>query len=273
LTSTDLQTFEFEAPFLNQRGEVIERRARSAQFFLQPIRGSTPLRMVQVSGGMFQMGSLRSFNLDETPQHYVQVAPFAMSDFLITQSQWQGLMGKLPQCRFHDPNLPLENVCWKDAMDFCRHLSQSSGRTYRLPSEAEWEFACRAGTNTPFSTGVTITTDYANYVGDHLFAEEPQGIYRHMVTPVQTFPPNSFGLYDLHGNLWEFCADRWHPDYTGAPFGSTMWEHGGEQGYCVARGGSWHETPSNCRSAVRLRVRENERDDFYGFRVATSLAG
>jgi formylglycine-generating enzyme required for sulfatase activity len=128
---------------------------------------------------------------------------------------------------------------------------------------------------TPFSSGETITTEYANYVGDHLFRDEPRGIYRHVPVAAGTLPPNPWGLYDMHGNLWEFCADRWHDDYSGAPFNGEAWElTGGSpagQDWRVARGGSWHEPPANCRSATRLRVLETERDDYYGFRLVVTL--
>jgi formylglycine-generating enzyme required for sulfatase activity len=180
-------------------------------------------------------------------------------------------MGKPSKGRFSGTNLPVENISWQEAEQFCRKLSKRTGHDYHLPSEAQWEYACRAGTSSPFNTGDTITTDYANYCGDHTYRDETRGVYRHGTTPVEQFPANPFGICDLHGNLWEFCSDRWHADYVGAPFDGTPWEWGGEAGYRIARGGSWHEPPGNCRSATRLRVSEKERDDFYGFRLALSL--
>jgi formylglycine-generating enzyme required for sulfatase activity len=168
--------------------------------------------------------------------------------------------------RFVGPALPVDRACWSDAMGFCTRLSLKTGRAYRLPSEAEWEYACRAGTATPFYFGSTLTTDLANYVGEHTYAAEPKGVYRHKTTPGGSFPPNAFGLSNMHGNLWEWCADSWHEDYSGAPLDGSAWVERGAQ-HRVVRGGSWHETPGHCRSAVRLKYDQRERDDFVGFRV------
>lgn len=177
-------------------------------------------------------------------------------------------MGKLPPVRFRGPNRPIEQIRWRDAEDFCKKLSKNSGLSLRLPSESEWEYACRGRTITPFSCGPTLTTDLANFVGEgYRFAQEPPGIYRHGTTDVGSFPPNAYGLYDMHGNLWEWCADVWHPDYVGGPTTHNAWQ-GTETEYRVARGGSWHEPPHHCRSATRLRVRALDREEFIGMRVA-----
>src|SRR5258708_2073132 len=141
-------------------------------------------------------------------------------------------------CRLAGEERPVENVAWGEAQDFCRRLARLSGRTYRLPSEAQWEYACRAGGSAPFHTGETLTTDLANYCGEHVFRAEPAGLYRHVTTPAGAFPPNDFGLYDMHGNLWEWCADTWHANYTGAPAGDAAWNNGGERAARVVRGGS-----------------------------------
>lgn len=267
-----LELFAFTTPLLNRSGETVETRACTARFFLERLDDAAPLKMIVLPDGIFQMGTLHYLpGSEESPQHMVQVNPFCLASFPVTQGQWRAVMGSLPLCRFHNPDLPIENVRWIDAQEFCRRLARQSGHDYRLPSEAEWEYACRAGTNMPFSTGETITTDLANYVGEHLYAGEQRGVYRHAPTPAGTFPPNPFGLEDMHGNLWEFCADRWHADYSGAPLNSSPWNHSGESGYRAARGGSWHEPPANCRSAVRLRVSEKDHDDYYGFRVAMSI--
>jgi formylglycine-generating enzyme required for sulfatase activity len=183
-------------------------------------------------------------------------------------------------------NRPVENVKWYDAVEFCDRLLQCTGRPYRLPSEAQWEYACRAGTTTPFYFGETLTSDLANYDGTETYAEEPKGIYRQETTPVGQFPPNAFGLYDLHGNVWEWCADPWHENYQGAPTQGEVWDEQNdndnryqiynvenlvnlltdEQRRCV-RGGSWIYNPVVCRSAVRFSVRPGSFDDYYGFRV------
>jgi formylglycine-generating enzyme required for sulfatase activity len=155
-------------------------------------------------------------------------------------------------------------------MEFCTVLAARTGRPYRLPSEAEWEYACRAGSTTPFHFGPTLTTDLANYVGEHTFGSEPPGVYRHGSTDAGSFPPNEFGLHDMHGNVWEWCADMWSEDYNSAPADGSPRVRRAERGIRrrVLRGGSWHETPGNCRSAVRLGLDASEGEDFVGFRVA-----
>ena len=144
-----------------------------------------------------------------------------------------------------------------------------SGKTYSLPSEAEWEYACRAGTNTPFSFGETITTDLANYHGDYTYGSAPKGQYRKQTTDVGSFPANAFGLYDMHGNVWEWCQDTWHENYDGAPnYGSAWIDENGNNSLRMLRGGSWLNAPRYCRCAYRVRgVRDDSNDDFVGFRV------
>ena len=271
-TNLTRQMITFESVTLDRRGELIRLIPGQAQGWIHDLGGGVTLTLVEIPGGMCQIGSRHGEGYaDEAPRHLVTLAPFLLGQAPVTQAQWQAVMGKGHYVRFSGPDLPVDNVSWQDAAEFCRRLTKKSGLNYQLPSEAQWEYACRAGTQTPFSTGETITTDYANYVGQHLYRDEPCGIYRHVPTPAGTFPPNPFGLYDMHGNLWEYCADRWHPDYNGAPMDGTAWEWGGETGFRVARGGSWHEPPANCRSATRLRVDEREREDYYGFRVLLSV--
>lgn len=137
-----------------------------------------------------------------------------------------------------------------------------------MPAEAEWEYACRAGTRTPFYFGETITTELANFVGEHHYQSESKGIYRHESTDAGSFPPNASGLHDMHGNVWEWCADDWHDDYSGSPIDGKAWIGGKSTADKVMRGGSWHEPPENCRSAARLKMNEKEAEDFFGFRVA-----
>jgi formylglycine-generating enzyme required for sulfatase activity len=141
------------------------------------------------------------------------------------------------------------------------------GRNYQLPSETQWEYACRAGTNTPFSFGETLTVDVANFNGEHMFRDEPRGFYFHATNEGGKFPPNAFGIYDMHGNLWEWCADNWLDDFSSSPRDGSSYENKDSK-YRVARGGSWHEPPSLCRSAARLRVLQSEADEVMGFRVA-----
>ncbi|MDE5113317.1 MAG: formylglycine-generating enzyme family protein, partial [Trichodesmium sp. St15_bin1_1] len=193
----------------------------------------------------------------EGPQHYVNVPEFLMGKYTVTQAQWQAVMGNNPSY-FKGKNRPVEMVSWNDATKFCKKLSKKMGRDYRLPSEAEWEYACRAGTTTPFYFGETITGELANYRASKTYAHEQKGEYREQTTPVGQFPPNAFGLYDMHGNVWEFCQDVWHNNYDGAPVDGSAWVNGGDSRLRVYRGGSWIVYSSRCRSALRYFHNPNE---------------
>ncbi|MCZ8162317.1 MAG: formylglycine-generating enzyme family protein, partial [Microcystis sp. LE19-196.1B] len=153
--------------------------------------------------------------------------------------------------------------------EFCARLSKLTGREYRLPSEAEWEYACRAGTTTPFYFGETITGELANYRASGTYAGEPKGEDREQTTPVGQFPPNAFGLYDMHGNVWEWCADTWHDNYDGAPTDGSACIENGDDNRSPLRGGSWFYDPLYCRSADRDYPYYYRRDYPYysGFRV------
>ena len=262
-----MQTIEFKTPSLNEKGEILHWTSHTARQFIEDLGGGLYLDLLFIPGGSYQMGSSHhQGNEDERPQHFVMIKPFMMGRFLITQGQWKAIMGKLPPCRFNGDPLPVERVSWQDAQKFCKRLSQKTRRAYRLPSETQWEYACRARTGTPFNYGETLTVEVANFNGEHVFAQEPRGFYRHVTTEAATFPPNAFGLYDMHGTLWEWCQDNWLEDYTASPRDGGSYEKWNEP-YRVARGGSWHEPPQLCRSASRLRVLQTEADEFMGFRV------
>jgi formylglycine-generating enzyme required for sulfatase activity len=267
-----VRTCQFETVTVNERGEIIAHETRTAQQFTEDL-GGVPLEMVSIPRGIFRMGSRPGQGYaDEWPQHSVIVAPFLLGKYPVTQAQWRAVMGSLPPCRGQGADRPVDRVSWHDATRFCQRLSARTGRPYRLPSEAEWEYACRGETITPFSCGETITTDLANYCGEHIFRAEPKGVYRHGSTDVGSFPPNAYGLYDMHGNVWEWCADAWHDDYTAAPVNNEAWT-GARDAARVLRGGCWHDPPNLCRSAARLRQDAKEAEDFFGLRVALSLPG
>ncbi|MHC5825954.1 MAG: formylglycine-generating enzyme family protein, partial [Nostoc sp.] len=176
-------------------------------------------------------------------------------------------MGDNP-ANFKGEARPVEKVSWNDAVGFCQKLSKITGRNYRLPSEAEWEYACRAGTTKPFYFGETITADLVNFNGTSTYASAPESQYRQQTTPVGSFPPNAFGLYDMHGNVWEWCQDKSHTSYKGAPNNGSAWVLNGNDNQYVHRGGSWFYYPIGCRSATRgLENNPNNRDSNVGFRV------
>jgi formylglycine-generating enzyme required for sulfatase activity len=262
-----MQLIEFKTPTLNNKGEILHWREYTASQFTFALGNTASLDMLLIPGGAFQMGSPRLFGeSDERPQHLVTIKSFLMSKFLLTQGQWKAVMRKLPPCRFKGDLLPVDRVSWKDAQDFSRRLSGKTGQEYQLPSESQWEYACRAGTATPFSFGDTLTVEVANFNGEHTFGEEPRGYYRHVTTAGGTFPPNAFGLHDMHGNLWEWCADNWLEDYSSSPRDDSSYQDKNSVSR-VARGGCWHEPPTLCRSASRLRVLQTDSDEFIGFRV------
>ncbi len=267
LESISTQDIEFTTVILNERGEVQDRSIYHARQFVESLGHGLDLELIALPGGSFRMGTLGKQGYDdERPVHQVSVAPFLLSKCLITQAQWRAIMGT-PHGRFTGDRLPIDRVSWHDAVHFCERLSKRTGRTYRLPSEAQWEYACRAGSVTPFHCGETLTTEVANYNGEFVYRGEPKGVYRHITTEVDLFPPNAFGLHDMHGNLWEWCADAWHDSYDGAPVDDRVWQSTGKETHRVARGGSWHDIPDVCRSAARLKVDARDAEEILGFRV------
>jgi formylglycine-generating enzyme required for sulfatase activity len=226
-------------------------------------RETITLEMVAVPGGEFQMGSNESRT--EQPIHLVKVPSFFMSRYPVTQALW-GVVALLPRVnrdlkpepsRFEEKNRPVERVSWDDAIEFCDRLSRHTGQEYRLPTEAEWEYACRAGTTTKYHFGDEITQELANYSGEE-------------TTIVGKFPyVNAFGLSDMHGNVWEWCMDHWHDSYQGAPISGSAWidAKAKKDAPRVLRGGSWYSDPGFCRSASRGRDWAVIRLNRFGFRL------
>ena len=261
--------FTFEIVTVNSSGKITNRRQGSALQKVEKLANNVTLEMVYIPGGTFTMGSPKSEanrDSDEGPQHQVKVPPFYLGKYPVTQAQYQAIMGnnpsgfkgeKLPveKVTWHN-KLPVEKVTWHNAVEFCQKLSQKTGKTYRLPSEAQWEYACRAGTTTPFYFGETLTPELANFNNN-----------RGETTDVGSFPPNAFGLYDMHGNVWEWCQDVWHENYNGAPTDGSAWESGGDNSRRMLRGGSWYNNPENCRSANRNWLVAGNCGINLGFRV------
>ncbi|MBD2279100.1 caspase, EACC1-associated type [Aphanizomenon flos-aquae] len=277
-----LKTFQFETAQINQNGTEIKRIAKSAEYFTQDLGNGVFLEMVHIPGGTFLMGSPESDESpisSESPQHQVTVPSFFMGKYPVTQKQWR-LVAALPKVkidlesdpsRFKGDNLPVERVSWNHTQEFCARLSLKTNQTYRLPSEAEWEYACRGGTTTPFYFGEIISTELANYDGNYTYGGGAKGEYRGKTTEVGKFPANPCGLYDMCGNVWEWCEDEWHKNYINAPADGSAWLDKNSESRLL-RGGSWYYDPGNCRSAFRyLNALVGFYDDF-GFRVVCSGA-
>ncbi len=287
------QTFTFETFTVNPNGKVSPPESKTARYYSEDLGNGITLEMVAIPGGTFLMGTedeeierlVKKFNWEgfrkERPQHEVTVPPFFMGKYPITQAQWKAIASRtdlkvekdldLNPAHFKDrpdsDRRPVEQVNWDHAIEFCARLSKLTVREYRLPSEAEWEYACRAGTTTPFYFGETITGELANYDASNTYAEEAKGEYRQQTTPVGQFPPNAFGLYDMHGNVWEWCADTWHDNYDGAPTDGSVWTENGDDNRSLPRGGSWYFNPFGCRSAFRSISIRRDNLSLNGFRV------
>ncbi|MFB2938050.1 SUMF1/EgtB/PvdO family nonheme iron enzyme [Aerosakkonemataceae cyanobacterium BLCC-F154] len=266
----NLQVFQFEVITVDAQGNKLKTERHQAEFFLEELGKSITLEMVFIPGGTFIMGSPKNQGYaNEKPQHRVKIAPFFLGKYVVTQAQWE-IIASLPKINldlnpdpsyFKGANRPVEQVDWHEAQEFCERLSRKTGKNYRLPSEAEWEYACRAGTTTPFYCGDTITANLGNYHGN--YTEE-----------VGRFPPNAFGLYDMHGNVWEWCADPWHDSYDDAPYDGSVWEYGGDYNKRLLRGVLWNNYPWSCRSANRDWDESFSKFWLYSFRVAAdSFAG
>ncbi|MEO1069422.1 MAG: SUMF1/EgtB/PvdO family nonheme iron enzyme, partial [Cyanobacteria bacterium J06638_6] len=294
-TALKLQSFSFPVVSLNAQGKEINRVQKQNHYFVEELGQGLRLAMVAVPGGSFKMGSPEGEGAsNEKPQHSVTVKPFCMGKFAVTQAQWEvvAAMPKVTQelnpdpSRFNGANRPVEQVSWDDAMEFCQRLSRHTNRQYRLPSEAEWEYACRAGTTTPFHFGSKISRDFINCKSNlgmavSIFAPHigiPLSIFTGKTTEVSIFTgkttevggykvANDFGLYDMHGNVWEWCQDVWHENYDGAPADGSAWMEGDDQTRRVLRGGSWGDNPEDCRSAIREGLAPDYTLYVVGFRV------
>ena len=253
------------------------------------------LTMLRIPAGSFLMGAAETeadSRDNERPVHRVTLGEFLLAQTPVTQAQWRAVaqwqrpepdgaeewpqtldpdpVGKLQDAeRFRGDQRPVVNVSWNEAMAFCQRLRLRTGKNYTLPSEAQWEYACRAGTTTPFHFGETISSELANYDGNLAYGEGPKGEYRKQTSDVGMFPANAWGLHDMHGNVWEWCADYWHPNYKEALEDERPWMdvNAKESIFRLLRGGSWCNLPRGCRSASRGLNRPAIRYDGLGFRV------
>ncbi len=289
---SDDSIFDFVTVTVDDRGVVIDRQVRQARRSIEEWGGAVRLELVEIAGGEFWMGSSEAEAqaafadaklhyegaseagyIAEVPRHRVKLSPFSMGKYPVTQSQWYEVMGDLPEIpdNLRGGEHPVVMVSWEEADDFCQELSRRTRRQYRLPTEAEWEYACRAGTNTPFAFGQNINPEIVNYAGNHPYGSAPQGVYAQKPVPVGSLGvANAFGLYDMHGNVWEWCSD-WYsnsyyeechkqgvePDPPGPDTGSVR----------VYRGGGWRHDAVNCRSANRGGVAPGFRYGYLSFRL------
>jgi formylglycine-generating enzyme required for sulfatase activity len=271
ITVTIYEKWPFDA------AEARRRQEETAKAIGEPIEkdvdlgGGMKMKMVLIPAGEFVMGSPKTEmgrNADEGPRHKVQITrPFYICATEVTQAQWKALM-EINRSRFQGDDLPVETVSWDDCQEFLKILSAKEGKTYRLPTESEWEYACRAGTTTPFNTGETISTDQANYDGEFIRINGVRGESREKTTPAGSLKPNAWGLYDMHGNVWEWCQD-WYGWYSN---GDQVDPSGAAEGdRRVSRGGSWLGLPKYCRSALRFGC-GGRPDGLQGFRVVWSVS-
>jgi formylglycine-generating enzyme required for sulfatase activity/serine/threonine protein kinase len=279
------QIAAFDVVRLDADGHLgISRRLQIA-YINERIDGEIGIDLSQLPGGKFLMGSLPDKRKErfpnEYPQHSVEIADFFMSSYEVTEAQWQAV-SRFPQVKREldqspstfkgDGTMPVENVSWWDAVEFCDRLSRATGRRYSLPTEAQWEYACRAGTETPFNLGETITADFVNYDANYPFGNAPKGVTRRKpVAEGAMNASNAFGLYDMHGNVAEWTLDYWHDSYIGAPADGRAWQNGGDANNRVVRGGSYIDGGDNCRSAVRVKDTPDIKTPYIGFRVVMTL--
>jgi formylglycine-generating enzyme required for sulfatase activity len=277
-----LQRFATSTCLLRQEGGrwSMERRPLQVEGYREELGEGVALTMLKIPAGSFLMGSPEDEPgriEDEGPQHEVTLGTFFMAQTPITQAQWRAVAGwqKLERDLDPDPsnfkgaNRPVEMVSWFDALEFCRRLSQRTGQRYGLPSEAQWEYACRAGSTTPFHFGATLTPELANYNGNHVYGNGPKGTYREQTVEVASFAANGWGLHDMHGNVWEWCEDHWHDSYNFAPGDDQPWHipAAADDELRLLRGGSWYIYPAHCRSAYRFDIHPDYRFNDLGFRV------
>ncbi|MBE9109851.1 formylglycine-generating enzyme family protein [Nodosilinea sp. LEGE 07298] len=247
------------------------RYKRTNKAYTDDLGNGVMLTLMLIPGGEFIMGSLEGdpqSSDHERPQRLVKMPPFLIGRYPVTQALWRIVAGyaqedkdlELNPSRFKGDDLPVEQVNWHDATEFCQRLSAKTSKNYHLPSEAEWEYACRAETTTAYYFGDQLTDEVANYhnkVG--------------RTTPVGQYLANRWGLHDMHGNVWEWCQDHWHSNYKGAPTNGSAWLEGGDSDLRILRGGSWLFNPWYCRSAYRNNAGPGFRYYLSGFRVVCAV--
>ncbi len=268
--------------------ERVRQQARIVELLSAGVRPCLPCQTIALAEGVemtfawiapgtFLMGSPPEEpqrDEDETLHEVTLSQGFYLGIHAVTQAQWRAVMGDNPSHfkgrKRQDKNRPVEQVSWDDCQSFCTKLSEREGKRYVLPSESEWEYACRAGTTTPFHFGETLFTDQANYNGNYPYNNGEKGIYREQTTSVGSFPPNAWGLFDMHGNVWEWCQDEYRP-YEELDDKNILETENILESARVLRGGSWSSDARSCRAAYRGRIAPGLRYYIFGFRVAFRL--
>jgi formylglycine-generating enzyme required for sulfatase activity len=298
-----LLSYEFKVITSDPRGRVLQVGREQRRYFSETLPGGVTLDLTEISGGTSLIGSsdleigqgnknyardlgkkAREKVLDrmpaEGPQRLVRVRTFYLGKLEITQAQWRAV-AEMPRVKrdlttdpsqFKGDNRPVESVSWDEAMEFCARLSRATGRKYRLPTEAEWEYAARAGSGGPFHFGPAISAELANFNGRRPLAGLPGGKNRETTIPAGSLgAANRFGLYDMHGNVREWCMDGWHDNYRGAPGDARLWEENAVAYLKVVRGGGWDSAAVECRLSYRDRMTAMLRTNNVGFRVALEI--
>ena len=259
----------------------IPRGSESTQgVWFEELEPGVAISMLEIPSGRFEMGAPseeEGYDYREAPLHEVELEGFFLSQTPITQTQWRVVAegGKIEldltsiPSELRGPDRPMVNVSWDDAVRFCHLLSQFTGRRYSLPSEAQWEYACRSKTRTPFCFGIRLITELSNYNVNNNYANHPKGSNLGRSTDVGSYPANALGLQDMHGNVWEWCEDHWHDNYDGAPKDGNAWVDSSAAGYegRLLRGGAWNGPSGNCRSAYRSFHEPMFRSPCGGFRI------
>ncbi|MFQ3580790.1 MAG: formylglycine-generating enzyme family protein [Chloracidobacterium sp.] len=283
LPTEQRSTLTFETPRLDARGNVIETLNKETQRFTERLSDQVSLELVAIPGECFTMGSSRADEADENekPPIRARVFGFYMGRTEVTQAQWRVVAGwpkierDLPPdpSKFKGDDLPVDSITWDEAVEFCRRLTKKTGRPYRLPTEAEWEYACRAGTSGMFTYGAVLAPTLENYDSSLPYGDEPAVPARRKPTPAGSLGFNAFGLADMHGNVREWCLDAYVPRLTGthalgAPVRSVRQDEAGQSR--VIRGGAWSSAPDGCRCSIREGLHREDLLTILGFRVALS---
>lgn len=271
---------EYSAILLNERAELEKRYIRQAHYYIEGI-DNVNFEMIAIPGGTFLLGSSENElerNFDESPQQEISIPSFYLSKYAVTQAQWQAVSA-LPVIKhklnstpsyFTGENLPVEQVSWEEAVEFCARLAAKTGKSYQLPSETQWEYACRGNIIAPFSFGATITPDIVNYNGNNSYAKVLPGVFRRRTIEVGSLQiANPFGIYDMHGNIWEWCQDIYHSSYKNCPTDGSAWEDLADMPitWRVVRGGAWNSPAKQCRAAARHKLLPDIRSHHVGFRI------